>query len=234
MAIAEAILEEQTHGSLRAYRRSWAAAIDGLIGRIIEPIAAILVLVEVLILASGVFTRYVLKQPLVWTDELATFLFLWLAMLGAVVAYRRGEHIRLSVVVRKAPPRIAAILETVSSVVTAIFVIELMPATFKFFNQEIIDLTPAMSIPRSYEVSAIIVSLALILVLALLRLSEGDPKVVATVVVAAVVISAGIWFGRGAFAGLGNFNLVLFFVVLVGACVTIGIPIAFAFGVGTL
>ena len=234
MAIADAILDEQTHGSLRAYRRSWAAAIDGLIGRIIEPIAAILVLVEVLILASGVFTRYVLKQPLVWTDELATFLFLWLAMLGAVVAYRRGEHIRLSVVVRRAPPRVAAILETISSVVTAIFVIELMPATFKFFNQEIIDLTPAMSIPRSYEVSAIIVSLALILVLALLRLSEGDPKVVATVVVAAVVVSAGIWFGRGAFAGLGNFNLVLFFVVLVGACVTIGIPIAFAFGVGTL
>jgi tripartite ATP-independent transporter DctM subunit len=234
MAIADAILDDQAHGSLRAYRRSWAASIDGLIGRITEPLAAILVLVEVLILASGVFTRYVLKQPLVWTDELATFLFLWLAMLGAVVAYRRGEHIRLSVVVRRAPPRIAAILETISSVVTAIFVIELMPASIKFFNQEIIDLTPAMSIPRSYEVAAIVVSLALILVLALLRLSEGDPKVVATVVAAAVVISAGVWFGRGAFAGLGNFNLVLFFVVLVGACVTIGIPIAFAFGVGTL
>src|SRR5260370_36003562 len=96
MAIAEAILDEQTHGSLRAYRRAWAASIDGLIGRITEPVAAILVLVEVLILASGVFTRYVLKQPLVWTDELATFLFLWLAVLVAVGAYRHSGHRRLS------------------------------------------------------------------------------------------------------------------------------------------
>jgi tripartite ATP-independent transporter DctM subunit len=234
MAIAEGILEEQTHGTLRAYRRPWAAAIDRVIGTVIEPIAAILVLAEVVILSSGVFTRYVLRQPLVWTDELATLLFLWLAMLGAVVAYRRGEHIRLSVLVRRASPHTAEILETISSVITAIFVIELMPASIKFFKQQTIDLTPALSIPRSYEVAAIIVSLSLILVLALLRLSEADPKIVAGVVAAAIVLSAAVWFGRGAFAGLGNFNLLLFFVVLVGTCVAIGVPIAFAFGVGTL
>ena len=235
MAIAESVLDETSaHGTLKAYRRPWAAAIDRAIGAITEPVAAVLVVVEVIILASGVFTRYVLGRPLVWTDELATILFLWLAMIGSVVAYRRGEHIRLSVLVRRAPPRIASILETVSSVITAIFVIELMPASVKFFQQEQIDLTPALSIPQSYVVLAIIVGLALILVLALLRLSEGDPAVVAAVVVAAVALSAAAWFGRGAFAGFGNFNLVVFFVVLVGACVAIGVPIAFSFGVGTL
>jgi len=235
VAIAESVLDETSaHGTLKAYRRPWAAAIDRAIGAITEPVAAVLVVVEVIILASGVFTRYVLGRPLVWTDELATILFLWLAMIGSVVAYRRGEHIRLSVLVRRAPARIAAILETVSSVITAIFVIELMPASVKFFQQEQIDLTPALSIPQSYVVLAIIVGLALILVLALLRLSEGDPIVVAAVVAAAIALSAAAWFGRGVFGGLGNFNLVLFFVVLVGACVAIGVPIAFSFGVGTL
>ena len=175
-----------------------------------------------------------LKQPLVWTDELATILFLWLAMLGSVVAYRRNEHIRLSVLVRRASPRMAEILNTISSVVTAIFVIELMPASIKFFKQEQIDVTPALSIPQSYVVLAIIVGLALILILALVRLVEANLRIVAPVVAAAVVISALAWFGRGAFAGLGNLNLVLFFVVLVGICVAIGIPIAFSFGVGTL
>ncbi len=117
---------------------------------------------------------------------------------------------------------------------TSIFVIELMPATVKFFNQEKIDLTPALSIPRSYEVLAIIICLVLILVLALLRISEQDPKIVAGVVGTAVLVSAAAWFGRDAFHVLGNFNLVLFFVVLVGACVAIGVPIAFSFGLGTL
>src|SRR3984885_4477151 len=230
MHVAETAVEP-THV---AFRRPWAAAIDRGIGRVVEPLAALLVLVEVAILAAGVFTRYVLGNPLVWSDELATLVFLWLAMLGSVVAYRRGEHISLSVLVRRSPPRTRKILEAIASVVTAIFVIELMPATVKFFKQEVIDLTPALNIPRSYEVLAIIICLVLILVLALLRLSEQDPKIVAGVVLGAVRLSAAAWFVRGAFAGLGNFNLVLFFVVLVGACIAIGVPIAFSFGLGTL
>jgi tripartite ATP-independent transporter DctM subunit len=234
MAIAETVIQAEAGVPRFVFRRAWAAAVDRLIGAIVEPIAALLVVVEVIILAAGVFFRYVLVRPLVWSDELATILFLWLAMLGAVVAYRRGEHIRLSVVLRRASPFVRNVLETISSVVTAIFVIELMPASIAFFKQEEIDLTPAMSIPQSYVVLAIIVGLALILVLALLRLSEGDLSVVAGVVAGAIVISAAAWFGRGAFAGLGNVNLVLFFVVFVGACIAIGIPIAFSFGVGTL
>jgi tripartite ATP-independent transporter DctM subunit len=236
MSVADTVHAAETaalHG-LAPLRRPWAAAIDRAIGTVVEPLAALLVIVEIAILSAGVFTRYVLGNPLVWSDELATIVFLWLAMLGAVVAYRRGEHIALSVLVRRSPPRMRAILEAISSVVTAIFVIELIPATLKFFKQEQIDLTPALAIPRSYEVLAIIVCLSLVLVMALLRLSEQDPKIVAGVVVAAVAISAGFWFGRGAFAGLGNLNLVLFFVVLTGVCIVIGVPIAFSFGLGTL
>jgi tripartite ATP-independent transporter DctM subunit len=234
MADIQAESAPAVHGGRYQYRRGWTRAIDRAIGAVTEPVAALLVAVEVAILTAGVFTRYVLKSPLVWSDELATILFLWLAMLGSVVAYRRGEHIRLSVLVRRASPRVAAIMEAISSVVVAIFVIELLPASFKFFVQEQIDITPALSIPRSYVVLAIIVGLALILVMALLRLCEADPRVVAGVVAGAVLVSAAAWFGRGAFAGLGNLNLVLFFVGLVGACVAIGIPIAFSFGVGTL
>ena len=40
--------------------------------------------------------RYGMHRPLIWSDELASILFLWLAMLGAVVAFRRGEHMRMT------------------------------------------------------------------------------------------------------------------------------------------
>jgi TRAP-type C4-dicarboxylate transport system permease small subunit len=42
---------------------------------------------------AGVGSRYVFHRPILWSDELASILFLWMAMLGAVVALRRGEHI---------------------------------------------------------------------------------------------------------------------------------------------
>jgi TRAP-type C4-dicarboxylate transport system permease small subunit len=41
-----------------------------------------------------VVARYGLHRPLIWSDELASILFLWLAMLGAAVAFRRAEHMR--------------------------------------------------------------------------------------------------------------------------------------------
>jgi tripartite ATP-independent transporter DctM subunit len=236
MSVADTVHAAETaalHG-LAPLRRPWAATIDRAIGAVVEPLAALLVVVEIGILSAGVFTRYVLGNPLVWSDELATFVFLWLAMLGAVVAYRRGEHISLSVLVRRSPPRMRAVLEAIASVVAVIVAIELIPATIKFFNLERVDLTPALNLPRSDEVLAVITCLSLILVLALLRLTEQDPKVVAGVVLAAVLISAAMWFGRGAFAGLGNGNLVIFFVVLTGACIAIGVPIAFSFGLGTV
>jgi TRAP-type C4-dicarboxylate transport system permease small subunit len=236
MAVAEPLdtVELAAQADVFVLRRPWTRAIDRAIGAVVEPLAALLVCVEICILAAGVFTRYVLGNPLVWSDELGTILFLWLAMLGSVVAYRRGEHIRLSVILRRASPRVREILEAISSVVTAIFVIELMPGALAFFKQEEIDVTPALGIPQSYVVLAIIVALALILVLALIRLAEMNLRVVATVTLIAVVVSAAAWFGRAAFVPLGNLNLILFFVVFVGGCVAIGIPIAFSFAVGTL
>src|SRR5256885_11569730 len=76
-----------------------AALIDGLdrgIGRALELSCAALVVTETLILFTGVIARYVLHRPLVWSDELASTLFLWLGMLGAALAIRRSENLRMN------------------------------------------------------------------------------------------------------------------------------------------
>ncbi len=71
--------------------------------------AAALVGVEILVLLIGVVSRYVFNSPLTWSDELASTLFLWLAMLGSVIALRRAEHMRLAFLVGLAPCALAAL-----------------------------------------------------------------------------------------------------------------------------
>jgi tripartite ATP-independent transporter DctM subunit len=215
-------------------RYAWTATIDRWIGHITEPLAAALLVVEIVILAAGVFSRYVLHNAIVWTDEVATILLLWLAMLGAVSAYRRREHIRLTAVVRRVSPQTAQVLDVISAVVVSVFVLVLFPACRSFLIQELTDLTPVLGIPRADIIASIVAALALMLVISVLRLIEAPPKIVGAVVGVAVVVCVAAWFAKPLFAVLGNFNLLLFFVVLVGACVAIGIPIAFAFGFGTL
>lgn len=91
--------------------------------------AAILVLAEVAILFAGVIWRYALNSPLFWSDEVAGLLFLWLVMLGAVIALRRGAHMRMTAVVSVLPPRAQRFLATFSALVVAIFVaVILVPA----------------------------------------------------------------------------------------------------------
>src|SRR5438105_12586218 len=65
-------------------------AVDRLLGATVETAAAGLVLSEIIILLAGVTSRYVFRNPLIWSDELASPLFLWLSMLGAVIALGRG------------------------------------------------------------------------------------------------------------------------------------------------
>ena len=81
--------------------RRFCAKAESIIGLATEWAAGSLVLVETLVLFAGVFSRYVLRRPFVWSDELASILFLWLAMLGAVIAYRRSEHMRMSALVAR-------------------------------------------------------------------------------------------------------------------------------------
>ena len=217
-----------------AGRYAWTAAVDRWIGYLTEPLAAVLLVVEVAILAAGVFSRYVMHNALVWTDEVATILLLWLAMLGAVSAYRRREHIRLTAIVRRVRPDTATLMEVISAVVVAIFALELFPASRVFLIQEQTDMTPVLGIPHSDIVASIVFALIAFLVISVLRLVEAPPKQVASVIAVAAVVCIAAYFGRPLLVPLGNFNLLVFFVLLVGACVAIGIPIAFAFGFGTL
>ena len=219
---------------LGTLRRGWTIAIDRFIGWLVEPIAAILIAIDVVILGGSVFFRYVMHNALVWSDELALILFLWFAMFGAVSAMRRGTHMRLSIVARKAGPSRRKWFDAIASTAVALFCLEMIVASKPVLLIEMTDLTPALMIPRAWMVAPIVVAMVLILVLAILRLIDSDPKVVGAVLACSIGLILIAYAGRGALATLGNVNLILFFVVFVGALVAIGVPIAFCFGVGTL
>ncbi len=211
------------------------ARLDRILALATEIPAAVLVSVEILVLLAGVVSRYVFNRPLTWTDELASILFLWLAMLGAVIALRRDEHMRLSVLVALAPPRWRGWLETLAAVVVAVFVLEIILPAYNYFDAQWMITTPALEIHDGYRVGAIAVGAVLMLLIAAARLIERSTLAQAAAALAIVAAAAlALWLLRPVLMGLGNFNLVVFFIGMVAVCVAIGVPIAFAFGVATL
>ncbi|WP_338564826.1 TRAP transporter small permease [Erwinia sp. E_sp_W01_6] len=75
--------------------------IEAIAGEIVGGLAAAIILFETVLLAMGVFARYVLHSPIFWSDELALILFAWLSMFGAVLALRNAQHMKLGFIVDK-------------------------------------------------------------------------------------------------------------------------------------
>jgi TRAP-type C4-dicarboxylate transport system permease small subunit len=48
-----------------------------------------------------VISRYLFSSPSSWTEEMARFLLIWIALLGAVYAFRTGMHLGLDILPKK-------------------------------------------------------------------------------------------------------------------------------------
>jgi tripartite ATP-independent transporter DctM subunit len=215
--------------------RRAGAVLDWLIGRIAEFVGALLVLAETCILFAGVVSRYVFNSPLMWTDELATFLFLWLAMVGAVVAVRRGAHMRLTTFIEWVAPNVRSWLATVAELVVIVFAVELLVPTVAYLKVQASTELITLDISDGYRVVALLVGAGLISLVALLRLLETTSLRGFVSALAMVgLVAGGLWLAQPLLMAMGFGSLIVFFVVLVAVCVGIGVPIAFTFGIATL
>ena len=113
---------------------------------LVEIPAAILVVAEVVILFAGVVARYGLRQPLIWSDELASILFLWLAMLGAAVAFRRSEHMRMTAIVASRGASTRAYLDMVATCAALAFLLLIAWPSCQYADEESFITTPALQI----------------------------------------------------------------------------------------
>jgi tripartite ATP-independent transporter DctM subunit len=212
-------------------RRSRAAALEAWLGRLVEIPAALLVVAEIVILFAGVVSRYGLHSPLIWSDELASILFLWLAMLGAAVAFRRSEHMRMTAVVASAKPAMRAYLDVFATSAALAFLLLIVLPAYDYAYEESFITTPALQIPNIWRAAALPVGTGLMALFAFLRLARtGDTKILLSAVASVVLIMAAFWLAQPWLRPLGNINLIIFFVGVAGFCVFAGVPIAFGFG----
>ena len=208
--------------------------VDRVLGWVSELPVALLVAAEVVILFTGIVARYVLHAPITWSDELASILFLWLAMLGAVVAFRRGEHMRMTAFVSWASPRARAFLDVFAVAAALCFLLLVILPAGEFAWEELEITTPALQISNMWRAAALPTGLGLMIATALVRLARvGDLKLVAGALAAVAGIALLFFVLQPVLADLGKLNLLVFFVIVVAGSVFAGVPIAFAFGLSS-
>ncbi|MGU3663481.1 TRAP transporter large permease subunit [Methylobacterium sp. A49B] len=212
-----------------------AFTLDRGLGLVVDVVAAILVVVEVAILSTTVVSRYALNQPVTWSDELASLVFLWLGMLGTVGALRRNEHMRLTLFLGNLRPQARAVVDLVATGCVAVFLALLVGPTLRLVEQDYDILSADLGIPAAYGVAAVSASVVLMLVSTALRVAASVPLPrFLAVLVLTVAVAGGLMLAKPVLLGLGTLNLLIFFLFGVALLIAIGVPIAFSFGLATL
>jgi tripartite ATP-independent transporter DctM subunit len=200
---------------------------------ITEVPTALVVLAEVLILFTGIVARAVFERPIVWSDELASILFLWLAMLGSAIAVQRHHHMRLTFFVAALPPRLRAVAETLAVATVLLFFVLIFRPTLDYVQDQGFVETPALGWSGVVRALAIPVGCTLAIASCALRIIRHDVRDIAIAVCFIAIIGFGLHEAAPALTAMGNWALIVFFVGLLGFAVVSGVPIAFAFALAT-
>lgn len=214
---------------------SWRFRVIRRVSTVTEFLAVILLLSEVVLLAASVISRYFLYTPIVWVDEIASTIFIWLIMIGSVVALGRGGHMRLTAFLTVVPASYRRLVEVVGQVAVVAFLLGMVGPSFERIVEEAAYPLTITGISSLWRTGAVPVGVALLLVVSLLNLTvrarRREVVVSCMVLVAAACVAI---MAKPILLWMGNYNLLVFFVGALGLCIAGGIPIAFAFGIATI
>lgn len=219
-------LRDRCRGALASFKRLSIGAL--------EASAALLVIAEIAILFVGIIARYAFNSPLIWTDDMASLLFLWLAMVGAVLALLRTEHMRMTALVNRASPRARQGLELLAlSAMLALLLALIGPAFEDMQNDAIVDIM-SLDISMSWRVVALPLGFLLMAAILISRIASHPARGALVALAGAGLAALALSTTEPVLTDLGQLNLLIFFVGIVAATVFVGIPIAFSFGLATI
>ncbi len=200
----------------------------------LKGITAALIAIEVVVLAAGVLARYVFHAPLIWSDEVASILFLWLGMLGAAAALGDGSHLRMTTIIDRLPDTGRPYAEAFSLSVCAAFLALLLMPAWKYLQVETVTITATLGISMLWRVLAMPVGVGIMLATALLRMRSIPLRPLLAMLALVLVACVALYLLRPVLLPLGKLNLVIFFLLFVPLLVFLGTPIGFSFGMATL
>jgi len=91
-----------------------------------------------------------LRSPLIWTDDLAQAVFLWLGMIGATVALNRGEHMRMTALIVRAPPGLRRGLEAFAAAAGLLFLAAVIQPAIEYVQEVARIEIPGLGISKAW------------------------------------------------------------------------------------
>ncbi|GLO67489.1 MULTISPECIES: TRAP transporter small permease [Oceanobacillus] len=80
----------------------------------------------VLLVTWQVFTRFILNNPSVFSEELAKYCFVWLVLFGAAFVFGERGHMAVEFIKNKFPTKVKLMIEILIEVITILFALTVL------------------------------------------------------------------------------------------------------------
>jgi C4-dicarboxylate transporter DctQ subunit len=121
---------------------------------------AMVVVMTVVVFLQVVY-RYVLAQPLYWSEELARYLFVWLSILGATLGLQKRGHFGLDVFFRMFPKKMKQSMRSFIYLLMGIVIFVILVQGITLVQKTASQESPAMGISMSWAYACLPVGGAL-------------------------------------------------------------------------
>ena len=129
-----------------------------------ELLASVAITIVVLSAFYGVISRYILNNPVAWSNEIATIAFTWTVFLGAAAAWKRDKHIHLDLVYDFLPKKIKIVSDLLKNLILAVFFVFVLYLSIQFTITAYNKPTAILRIPFSYvDVPVVIFFISIII-----------------------------------------------------------------------
>jgi TRAP-type C4-dicarboxylate transport system permease small subunit len=135
-----------------------------------EIVAALLFVAMFAAFLLQVFTRYVLNDPVTWTQEIVLIVYIWIVFWCAAFLLRQRDHIRFDMVAASLAPRRQRALEIVLATVSLVAFAAAVPGTVDYVGFMRIERSPILGLRFDFIYSIFVLFVAAVVVGALLRL----------------------------------------------------------------
>ena len=121
----------------------------------VEVAGVALLVIMVVVVSIGVFTRYILVDPVPWSDEAARFTLVWSGFLGAAVGVRRGSHYGILMLLNRLPHSARRLALGGIALGMALFMYILIRVGTNLMVMADVQISPALDLKMSWVYLAI-------------------------------------------------------------------------------
>ncbi len=116
--------------------------------QILNVLAGASFLVMVALTCWQVLTRYVLNNPSSWSEELVSYMFAWMSLLGASLVTAERGHMNIPIMVEKCGPALQKLLLCLAEIIGFLFsAVILAYGGFQIANLAMGQMTSSLGVP---------------------------------------------------------------------------------------